>query len=123
MTEPISMHRDRPGTGPMRPVGDAGRGLWDRVQSEYNIQDSGGKEHLLLAAEALDRLEEISARIAEEGLVVTLSRGDPREHPLLRQETALRAFVSKQLTRLGLDHEPAQHVGRPAKGGLGVSRG
>jgi hypothetical protein len=43
----------------------------------------------------------------------------PKAHPALRDELALRAFITRTLQRLGLDVEPVRAgVGRPG-GGVG----
>ena len=94
---------------PPRPLGEAGQSLWDRIQTEYNVVDSGGIEMLTLACEALDRAAELRAQIDADGLM----NQHGRENPLLKHELAARAFVSRTLQRLGLDVEPVRAPGRP----------
>ena len=58
-----------PGTtapAPPRNLGPPGLALWNRIQAEYRISDSGGVELLSLACQALDRASaSLSAAIAE----------------------------------------------------------
>jgi hypothetical protein len=89
------------GFQPPRPLGEHGAKLWHAVQREYKIADCGGIELLAQIAGAVDRLESIAARIADDGPVIR-GRSGPRAHPLLREETALRGFVCRALQRLGV---------------------
>jgi hypothetical protein len=41
------------------------------------------------------------------------SKTGPREHPLLKQRLALRAFITRSVQRLGLNLEAVQPIGRP----------
>jgi ABC transporter substrate binding protein len=96
------------GNEPPRPLEEHGRALWDRILSEYDIADAGGREMLLQAAEALDRLQELRAQI-------TVARKNGfRNTPLLKVELATRNFIVRTLQRLGLNLEPLnQRPGRP----------
>jgi hypothetical protein len=98
---------------PLRTLGAPGRKLWDRVMSEYAIEDSAGAEMLLLGCEALDRAEALRAEIDRDGGIIR-SRGVVRDHPGLKHELANRAFVVRTLGKLGLDVEPI----RPSVDGL-----
>lgn len=97
---------------PARPLGEHGLALWRSVQSEYLIADTGGTEMLLLACQALDRAEGLSADIARDGAVIQ-TRSGLRDHPALKHELAARAFVARSLQRLGLNFEAVRPVGRP----------
>src|SRR5262249_32803925 len=92
-------------------LGKAGRTLWRSIMSEYDIRDSGGQQMLLQICEAADRVEEFSATIRRDGLVLRTKSG-PKDHPLLRHEQAARSFIIRSLGRLGLDVEPLKAVGR-----------
>jgi hypothetical protein len=106
------------GPEPARPLGQHGRGLWDRIMSEYRLEDSGGVEMLLQACQQLDEAEELREAVVRDGAVV-MSRYGPKEHPALKLELACRSFVVRTLHRLGLDVEPIRSsVGRPP-GGFG----
>lgn len=81
--------------------------------SEYAITDTGGAEILAQACAALDRAEELSAQINADGCTIRGKTG-LREHPAIKGELANRAFVCRNLQRLGLNLEPLKSVGRPA---------
>jgi len=101
------------GSKPPRKLGKVGRSLWDTIQAEYQIADTGGAEMLMQICGASDRLDAIGARIAADGEVIKTRTG-LRAHPLLREETALRAYISRTIERLGLNVEAVKSVGRPA---------
>ena len=97
---------------PPRKLGRHGLDLWQAVNNEYGVQDSGGIEMLLQACEALDRAQELAEHIARDGSVLH-SKGGPKEHPALKAELANRAFITRTLARLGLDVEAIKPIGRP----------
>jgi Phage terminase, small subunit len=108
------------GNVPPRKLGEHGMNLWHRVLSEYDITDVGGIELLTLTCEMLDRAEDLRQQINNDGEVFMTRAGAMRENPLLRHELAARAFVAKNLQRLGLTLEPARpSPGRPGYGGIG----
>jgi len=84
---------------------------------QYDIIDAGGWETLRQACCACDRAEACRRIIDEQGEMIATRLGI-RSHPLLRDELANRAFVTKAISRLGLDLEPVKALGRPA-GALG----
>jgi hypothetical protein len=99
---------------PPRTLGQHGTSLWNRITTEYEITDAGGRELLTLACQQLDRAEALKAQIDAEGEIVQ-TRNGPKDHPALRHELGARAFVVKTLLRLGLNVEPLRPVpGRPA---------
>ena len=99
---------------PPRKLGAFGANLWQRILSEYEIEDAAGLELLTLACQQLDRAESLRAQIDAEGEVIKTQRGK-RDHPALRHEIQARAFVAKTLLRLGLNVEPLRpQPGRPA---------
>ena len=100
------------GPAPSRSLGNHGRSLWDRVQTEYDIQDSGGLEMLLQACAALDRAESLRLEIDRDGEVIR-TRGTVKDHPGLKHELANRSFVVRTLAPLGLNFETVKPVGRP----------
>jgi hypothetical protein len=97
---------------PPATLGKAGRSQWESIQSEYGINDSGGLALLQQVCAAVDEIAECTAVIARDGAMVRGKFG-PREHPLLRHQLALRAFVCRTVQRLGLNLEPVKSVGRP----------
>jgi P27 family predicted phage terminase small subunit len=91
-----------------------GRALWAKIQSEYQILDSGGLEMLAQACAAADRAEECATRVKADGLILVSGSGTSHDHPLIRHELAARAFVVKTLKSLGLHVEPLKRgPGRP----------
>ena len=107
---------DATNTNPLTPprhLGQHGRALWDRIQAEYAVTDSGGVEMLAQACEALDCAASLYEQIDRDGAVLRI-RGVPREHPALKAALAHRSFVVRTLQRLGLNYEPVRSkAGRP----------
>jgi hypothetical protein len=97
---------------PPRRLGEHGTNLWNTIQDEYGVRDTGGKEILMQACAALDRAEEMAAEIDRDGPVISI-KGVPREHPCLKGELANRAFCVRCLQKLGLNFEEVKNVGRP----------
>jgi hypothetical protein len=101
------------GLEPPRSLGAQGRGLWDRVQREYAVDDPAGIEFLCLACEALDRAQALSEAIQRDGDIIR-TRDGIKTHPAVKEELANRAFVTRTLQRLGLNYEPLRaSPGRP----------
>ena len=99
---------------------DAGRNLWRTVMVEYQFKDSGGLAMLEVAARALDRAADCAEQIARDGALLITKHG-PKDHPLLRHETANRALAVRIIRQLGLDLEPLRPgVGHPG-GGHGLT--
>ena len=101
--------------GPPRKLGKHGMELLRSINNEFAVEDAGGVEMLLLACEALDRAQSCAKQIAEYGELLKTKTGF-RENPLLKTELANRAFITRTLSRLGLEFEPIKSVGRPAVG-------
>jgi len=105
---------------PPSTLGKSGATLWRMIQSEYCISDSGGKAILLQICSACDNLCECDTIIARDGPMIASKTG-PKEHPLLKQRLALRAFICRSVQRLGLSLEVIQPVGRPAGANAGLT--
>ena len=117
--DPSSSNQAVTASQPPRTLGDRGLSLWNRIMSEYRIEDCGGLEILAQACQALDRAETLRSEIERDGDVLRL-QGTVRDHPALKHELANRAFVVRTLARLGLNFEPVRAaVGRPGYGGVG----
>jgi hypothetical protein len=63
-----------PSSSPPRPLGKHGQDLWDRILSEFAIDDTAGREMLFHACAALDVAELCAAQIGDQ----EQSRRDPR---------------------------------------------
>ncbi len=101
------------GISPPFALGQHGRSLWDRVQSEYDVSDSAGIEMLAQACAGADLAERLHEEVQRDGAVVR-SRGSVRAHPAVKDEIAARAFVVRTLVKLGLNYEPVRaSAGRP----------
>ena len=98
---------------PPRKLGPAGLTLWQAVMSEYQIDDIGGTAILLQICLTQDRVEQLAAQIAIDGCVVYTKSG-PKAHPALRDELQGRAFICRNLQRLGLNIETVKPIGRPS---------
>jgi hypothetical protein len=93
---------------PPRKLGAHGRDLWDRIQAEYDVHDSAGREMPEQACAAADRAEALATEIEFAGL----TNAEGKANPLIRVELACRVFVCRILQRLGLDVEPLKPIGR-----------
>ena len=92
-----------------RTFGAVGESLWN--ENRHKIDD-GAEEILRQACFGADRAAELAARINADGLAVTSQTGALRPHPCLQAELQARAFVCRQLDRLGL--VKSNPVGRPS---------
>jgi hypothetical protein len=99
------------GFPPPRPLGPHGTTLWNNVQAEFSIKDVGGRELLVQACAAVDRIEALAVRISADGEVID-TPGGPKPHPCLRDELAARTFVVRTLEKLGVTVEPVKGPGR-----------
>lgn len=94
----------------------AGQSLWDLITAEFDISDAGGVALLEQICHAQDRVVQLGELIAEDGAVIYV-KNVPRSHPALRDEIANRAFITRNLQRLGVNVEAVKSVGRPGNGG------
>jgi len=93
-------------------LGPSGLSLWRRVQSEYQISDTGGVETLCQICGAADTVAALSAEIERDGTVIR-TRAGSKPHPALRDLLNHRAFITRTLTKLGIGVEPVKPMGRP----------
>ena len=99
---------------PPATLGQAGAKLWQRIQSEFRVDDAPGAATLEEICAAADRLAEYAEVISRDGAVIRSKTGVMRDHPLLKIELATRAFITRASHRLNLDVEaPRDTVGRP----------
>jgi hypothetical protein len=98
------------GVQPPFTLGKAGRSLWDRIQSAYDVSDAGGIEMLAQICSTADLAERLQEEIENDGAVVR-SRGSVRSHPAVKDLIAARSFVTRGLIKLGLNFEPVRSSG------------
>ena len=90
------------------------RDWWQRITTEYSLDDDAGRLLLQTALEAFDRMRECQKAIAEDGMIVRGSTRQPRSHPLLTVERDARSQMLAALKSLNLDLEPLRdRPGRP----------
>ena len=114
----------KPRTNQYQPPSDlhrTGRDLWQTILHEYEIDDSGSLALLVEACRAADRAEQCAKVIERDGPLITSANGNIKDHPLLKVELLQRSFVTRTLIRLGVVDPPKNPVGRPVRGGLGVT--
>src|SRR5215475_4526086 len=101
------------GIQPPFTLGKHGRSLWDRIQGEYDVTDSGGIEMLAQACAGADLAAKLQDEIEHDGAVIRV-RGGVRSHPSVKDLLSTRAFIVRTLTKLGLNYEPLRaSAGRP----------
>jgi hypothetical protein len=89
---------------------------WNRIFSEYALDDSPARLLLQTALEAFDRQRECAAAIAKDGAVVTDRFGQAKPHALLAAERDARAQMMAALKALNLDLIPLHATpGRPTR--------
>ncbi len=100
---------DTAGISPPFSLAKAGRCLWDRVQSEYDVSDSAEVEMLVQACAGADLAERLQAEIDQDGPVIRL-RGAIKAHPAVKDLITARSFVVRTLIKLGLAVRPVYSV-------------
>ncbi len=115
-------------TTPPRGTGKAGAALWRAVLAEYELEEH---ETLLLreAVRTVDALDELAARVAQDGVVVPSPQGD-RAHPALVEARQQRITLARILAALRLpageeseeaDRRPQRRTG--VRGVYGITGG
>ena len=96
-------------------LGPKAAAFWRGVQSEYGVSDAPGLALLLVAAEALDRLEQAREILAKDGPLQDDRWGIARKHPMLEVEREARGGFLTALRQLGLEVEAEDKpaMGRP----------
>ena len=90
------------------------RGLWQKIATEYQIEDQGGIAVLQVACEALDRLRAAQAGIKKDGMTFIDRFKQVRINPLCSVERDARAQYLQALKSLNLALEPLKDKpGRP----------
>lgn len=96
---PISAARD---TAPVH-LGEHGKRLWKSVQRDHDITDGAGLALLTRACECQDRLAQVRAQLATDGLLVAGYKKQPRPHPLLAVESETTRLQLAAIRALGLE--------------------
>jgi P27 family predicted phage terminase small subunit len=91
-----------------------GRRLWNSLLLAYAIDDEAGLLLLQTALEARDRMDEATAILKRDGLVLG-ENGTRKQHPACAIERDARLAMLACLKQLNLTIEPLHgHPGRPA---------
>jgi hypothetical protein len=91
-------------------LGEHGRALWVQVQTEFRIDDAGGRTVLLQACHALDMADRLAKQVAADETIETKTGFLAARH-----ELACRAFAVRCLRELGITVEPMKLHGKPYK--------
>jgi P27 family predicted phage terminase small subunit len=95
-------------------LSQAAKKLWQKIQGEYQITDSGGLSILTTTLEAWDRMKQCEQTLENEGLTVIDRFGQQKTHPLCTVERDSRSQFLQGLKALNLDLEPLRDgPGRP----------
>lgn len=87
---------------------------WDRITTEYQVEDDAGLLLLQTGLEAFDRLRNCQSAIARDGELVKDRFDQLKPHPLLPAERDARSQMLAALKSLNLDLEPLRdRPGRP----------
>ena len=73
-------------TDPPKHLSAEARRLWDRLTTDYVLDDAGGMLLLRSALEAFDRLQDARKTLATDGAIVRDRWGQPKPHPALAIE-------------------------------------
>jgi phage terminase small subunit len=107
-----------PPNAPQTLSGDA-QALWNRLCTEFVIDDSASRTLLETALAALDRANEARAAIDRDGACIRDRFDQIQKHPMLSVERDCRAQFLQGMRLLNLDPgtAPAPRLGRPPGGG------
>ena len=90
------------------------RRWWQKLRTEYQIDDAAGLLLLEQALRCFDRAEGARRVLDREGVTTEDSRGRPKSHPACQVERDSRSGLLAALKALNLDLEPLRdRVGRP----------
>ena len=91
-------------TAPPKHLSSASRKLWRSVLADYELE-RWHEAVLQTALEALDRMRQAQAQLAEDGLTTVDRYGGVKAHPLFVVERDSRAAFLRAMRELGLDVE------------------
>ena len=84
-------------------LGEAGVALWRSIQRDHEVTDGAGLALLARACECADRLAQIRAQLAVDGLLTAGYKKQPRPHPLLAVEAETIRLQLAAIRALGLE--------------------
>jgi P27 family predicted phage terminase small subunit len=101
-------------TGPPEGLSTEAQRWWQRITTEYGIEDDAGLLLLQTALESFDRMRNCQAAIARDGELVRDRFDQMKPHPLLPAERDARGQMLTAMKNLNLDLEPLRDgPGRP----------
>jgi P27 family predicted phage terminase small subunit len=100
---------------PPKSLAADGRKLWASIVEAFDL-DPAALSILEAACLSQDRETAAMKAIKAEGMTTTDRYGRCKAHPAVLIERDSRAAKLKALKQLGLDLEPVNPIGRPAKG-------
>jgi hypothetical protein len=92
-----------------------GAKLVQAIERDFEELDAADRERLKQISKAIDRLDDIGKVIDRDGGVMTQGVRRRRVHPLLKIESSLRVYITRELRAFGLE-DVQDNVGRPARG-------
>jgi hypothetical protein len=104
---------------PPRPLGKAGKDLWDRISCDFVLADECERETLTQICEAADHAAELCAAIKKDSPIIETDKG-ARAHPAFQVVRQYRTFIVRALERLKSHHRPTKVLGRPARSMMGI---
>jgi hypothetical protein len=114
-------HSGSESSAPPRPLGKAGKDLWDRINQDFVLQDECSRETLCIIAETADHAAELCAAITKDTAIVETDKG-ARAHPAFVVVRQYRAFIVKNLATLKSQHNRSpKAIGRPAHTAMGYT--
>jgi hypothetical protein len=99
---------------PPRKLGPHGLALWNRIQGEYGIADTGGVEILCQICQSLDRAESLAEAIERDGPVVYIPSWRSEVTSKHQGRTELQSFHNARARTVGLERRGAQARARPS---------
>ena len=94
------------------------RKIWSQIEENWELEPGFHYPLLMVALEAYDMVLSCQRRIKKEGMMQKTPTGFSRVHPLLRVlHDSTTRFLSAW-TKLNLDIEPPQDVGRPTENNM-----
>jgi hypothetical protein len=95
---------------PPKELGRSGRALWNQLQSEYHIHDSGGLASLLVVCRSEDSIQQMLQTVRTEGNAIRDRFGISQAHPLLSAIGRAEATRRQALRSLNLEVPSAKGV-------------